>query len=392
MADTLTLPQARRIALAAQGFTDPRPTGAVSMRHLRRVVGRIGVIQIDSVNVLQRAHYMPLFSRLGPYPTDLVDRASGRAPRVLWEYWGHQASLAPVELEPYLRWRMANASREAWAGVRRVVVDRPDLVRWVLDEVRDKGPVTSADIETDVPKRDNWGWNWSDTKRALAFLFHSGQIAAARRNGSFARLYDLPERVLPAAVISTPTPDEPDAMRKLISVASAALGVATEVELRDYFRMSAVSTKRAVTELVEAGELRPVTVKGWKLKAYLHRDARLPRRVQASTVVSPFDPLVWERGRSERLFGFHYRIGIYTPAASRVDGYYVLPFLHGDQIVARLDLKADRKAGVLRVPGAWLEQGHKAVDVAEPLAQALKELAGWLGLAEVGTPERGDLA
>src|SRR5215813_13010645 len=217
MADTLTLPQARRIALAAQGFTDPRPTGAVSMRHLRRVVGRIGLIQIDSVSVLQRAHYMPLFSRLGPYPTDLLDRACGRAPRVLWEYWGHQASLAPVELEPYLRWRMANASRDAWAGVRRVVVDRPDLVRWVLDEVRDKGPVTSADIETDVPKRDNWGWNWSDTKRALAFLFHSGQIAAARRNGSFARLYDLPERVLPAAVLNTPTPDVPDAMRKLIS-------------------------------------------------------------------------------------------------------------------------------------------------------------------------------
>jgi uncharacterized protein YcaQ len=361
------------------------------MRHLRRVVDRIGVIQIDSVNVLQRAHYLPLFSRLGPYPTALLDRAFSRPPRVLWEYWVHQASLTRVELEPYLRWRMARARHETWAGIRSIVTERPELVEWVLDEVRHKGPLTAADIETDVPKRDNWGWNWSDTKRALAYLFHSGQITAARRTSSFARLYDLPERVLPAVVVNLPTPPDPEAMRKLVGVAAAALGVATEVELRDYFRMSAVATRRAVGELVEAGDLRPVTVDGWRLKAYLHRDARLPRRVKASTFVSPFDPLVWERTRSERLFGFRYRIGIYTPAARRVDGYYVLPFVHGDQIVARVDLKADRQAGVLRVPGAWLEAGHTAGDVAPALARALGEMASWLELPEVARPQKGDL-
>ncbi len=392
LAQSLSLPQARRIALAAQGFTDPRPAGAVTLRHVRRVVDRITVIQVDSVNVLQRAHYLPLFSRLGPYPTELLDRASGRPPRLLYEYWAHQASLMPVELHPYLRWRMESARTEAWAGVRAVVDDRPELVRWVLDEVRDKGPVTSADIETDVPKRDNWGWNWSDTKRAMAYLFHSGQIVAARRNGSFARLYDLPERVLPADVLNAPTPTRSQAMRRLVELAARSFGVATEVELRDYFRVSAAATKAAVNELVADGVLVPVTVPGWKPQAYLHSEARLPRKVNVSTLVSPFDPLVWERSRSMRLFRFYYRIGIYTPAHQRVDGYYVLPFVHGDQIVARVDLKADRKAGTLRVPGAWLEDGHHADDVAGPLAAVLAEMAGWLGLDEVDAAGKGDLA
>ncbi len=392
MVDSLSLAQARRIAVAAQGFTDPRPTGAVTMRHLRRVVGRVAVIQIDAVNVLQRAHYLPLFSRLGSYPIELLDRAYGRRPRVLYEYWAHQASLTEVELEPYLRWRTQRARTEAWAGVRQVLHDRPELVSWVLDEVRDRGPVTSADIETDVPKRDNWGWNWSDTKRALAWLFHSGQITAAGRTTSFARLYDLPERVLPAAVLATPTPTEADAIRHLVGVAAAALGVAAEVELRDYFRLPAAATKQAVRELVDAGELRPVTVAGWRPPAYLHRDARVPRQVRVSTVVSPFDPLVWERQRAERLFGFHYRIGIYTPADQRIHGYYVLPFLYDGEIVARVDLKADRAAGVLRVPAAWLETGHRAEAVAGPLAGALAELAGWLGLDRVEAARKGDLA
>jgi uncharacterized protein YcaQ len=388
----LSIGQARRVALAAQGFTDARPNGAVTMRHLRRVVDRIGVLQIDSVNVLQRAHYLPLFSRLGAYPTALLDRAAGQAPRVLWEYWAHQASLAPVALEPCLRWRMARALDEVWPGIRKVVTARADLVDWVLAEVKEKGPVTAADIETDVPKRDNWGWNWTHTKAVLAYLFHSGQIAAARRTSSFARVYDLPERVLPAQVLNAPTPDPAEATRELIRVAATALGVAAEVELRDYFRMSAVATKQAVADLVEAGELTPVAVSGWTGKAYLHCEARVPRRTDVCTLVSPFDPLVWERTRSERLFGFRYRIGIYTPAAQRIDGYYVLPLVVGDQIVARVDLKADRKAGVLLVPGAWLEPGHRAEDVAQPLIAALSDMARWLGLTEVGPVGKGDLA
>jgi uncharacterized protein YcaQ len=391
--DSLSLSQARRIALAAQGFTDPRPGGVATMRHLKRVLGRTGLLQIDSVNVLQRAHYLPLFSRLGGYPTGLLDRAAYRAPRELFEYWGHEASLIPVALQPYLRWRMDEAHLRAWGGMRRVALEQPELVAWVLDEVRERGPLTAAEIEQDVPRgTQNWGWNWSDAKAALEWLFWTGEVTAAQRNGAFARVYDLTERALPAAVVNAPTPSEPDAHRELVRVAAMAMGVAAEVELRDYFRLPVAGARQAVAQLVESGELRPVTVAGWRPQAYLHVDAKTPRWVRASTLVSPFDPLIWERNRTERLFGFRYRIEIYVPAAQRVHGYYVLPFLLGDRLVARVDLKADRKAGVLRVPGAWAEPGHPPGEVAEALAAALTDLAEWLGLSEVAPPERGDLA
>jgi len=391
--DSLSLAQARRIALSAQGFTDPRPAGAATIRHLRRVVARTGLLQIDSVNVLQRAHYLPLFSRLGAYPPALLDRAAYRAPRELFEYWGHEASLVSVALQPYLRWRMSAAHVHAWGFMRHIATDSPDLVRWVLDEVRDRGPLTAAEIERDVPVRtQNWGWNWSEVKSALEWLFWTGEVTTARRNGAFARVYDLTERVLPAAVINAPTPTESEARRELVRVAAAALGVAAEVELRDYFRLPVAGFRQAVAELVEDGVLRRVAVAGWRQTAYLHVDAKLPRRVNAAALLSPFDPLIWERGRTERLFGFRYRIEIYTPAAQRVHGYYVLPFLLGDALVARVDLKADRRAGVLRVPGAWAENGRPAGEVAEALAGRLRELAAWLDLTEVDTPERGDLA
>ena len=398
MADSLSLAQARRFALAAQGFTDPRPTGAVTVRHLRRVLGRIGLLQVDSVNVLQRAHYLPLFSRLGRYPMGLLDRAAWRAPRDLFEYWGHEASLIPVALHPYLRWRMARARDHAWGGMKWVAANRPDLVARVLDEVKARGPMTAAEIEASVvgPPSANakvdWGWNWTETKRALEWLFYSGEVTAAARNTAFARLYDVPERVLPAAVLDAPTPTEPEAHRELVRLAAAAMGVAAEVELRDYFRLPVDEARRAVAELVEAGELRPVTVEGWRPRAYLYSGAKLPRRVNASALLSPFDPLIWERNRTERLFDFRYRIEIYTPAPKRVHGYYVLPFLLGDALVARVDLKADRKAGVLRVPGAWGEAGRPPGEVAEALAGALRRTATWLGLDEVAAPERGDLA
>ena len=391
--DALSLAQARRIALAAQGFTDPRPAGPVTMRHLKRVLARTGLLQIDSVNVLQRAHYLPMFSRLGAYPTSLLDRAAYRAPRELFEYWGHEASLIPVALQPYLRWRMAEAHVHAWGGMRRVAEQQPDLVAWVLDEVRDRGPLTAAEIEQDVPRiTSQWGWNWSDAKAALEWLFWTGEVTASGRNGAFARVYDLTERALPAAVVNAPTPSQADACRELVRIASLALGVAAEVELRDYFRLPVAGSRQAISELVDSGELRPVTVAGWRQRAYLHADAKVPRRVRASTLVSPFDPLVWERSRAQRLFGFHYRIEIYVPAAQRVHGYYVLPFLLGDRLVARVDLKADRKSGVLRVPGAWVEAGQPVGEVAEALATSLRELAGWLGLDEVAPAERGDLA
>jgi uncharacterized protein len=394
MPDTISLAQARRIALAAQGFTDPRPAGPVTRRHLRRVVGRTGLLQIDSVNVLQRAHYLPAFSRLGAYPTELLDRSAYRAPRDLFEYWGHEASLLPVTLQPALRWRMAEAHVHAWGRMQRIARDSPDLVAWVLDEVRERGPITAAEIEQDVPRPSTtqWGWNWSDAKAALEWLFWIGEVTTARRNSAFARVYDLTERVLPVAVVQTPTPSEAEALRALVEQSAASLGVAAEIELRDYFRLPVAGFKQALAELVEAGTLIPVAVRGWKPRAYLHAAARFPRKVDVATLLSPFDPLIWERARTERLFDFHYRIGIYTPPGQRVHGYYALPFLLGDRIVARVDLKADRKAGVLLVPGAWAEPGHDPGVVAERLAGALQELADWLGLGPIAAPDTGDLA
>ncbi len=387
---SLSLAQARRIALTAQGFLDPPPSGAVTRRHLRRALGRIGLLQMDSVNVLQRAHYLPLYSRLGPYPTDLLDRSAYRAPRDLFEYWGHEASLLPVGLHPFLRWRMA--TDHSWGGVTKLARSQPDLVDWVRQEVIDNGPLTAAEVEADVPRRTgNWGWNWSDSKTALEWLFWRGEVLVSRRNGAFARVYDIPERVLPAPVLATPTPPAADAFRELVRVSAAALGVATEPELRDYFRLPVAGARTAVAELVEAGELLPVEVERWRGPAYLHRDARLPRWVRAATLVSPFDPVVWKRERTERLFGFTYRIEIYTPAAQRTFGYYVLPFLLGDRLVARVDLKADRAGGALLVPAAWAEPTAPP-ETAAALAEELHRLAGWLGLSRVEPPRRGDLA
>ncbi|GAA0550715.1 winged helix-turn-helix domain-containing protein [Paractinoplanes ferrugineus] len=391
--EQLSVAQARRIALAAQGFTDPPPGGATDMRHLRRVLRRLHLIQMDSVNVLQRAHFMPLYSRLGPYPVDLLERAAYRKPRELFEFWGHEASLITTDLQPLFRWRMAQAADFAWGSMTRIVREQPDLVADVLDAVRQRGPITAAELEQDTPRnKDNWGWNWSVVKQAMEWLFFSGQVTAAERTTSFARRYDLPERVLPAAVLNAPTPAYTDAIRALVELSARALGVAAERELRDYFRLPVEGFKQAVAELVEDKVLSPVSVRGWKPPAYLHAEAKLPRWVRAATLVSPFDPLIWERERTERLFDLNYRIEIYVPAAQRLYGYYVLPFLLGDRFAARVDLKADRKAGVLRIPAAWLEPGADPAETAGALAAELHRLAGWLGLTAVESPERGDFA
>src|SRR5215216_820429 len=349
--ERLSVAEARRIALAAQGFADPPPARAPSGWTVRRLIDRVGVVQIDSVNVLQRAHYLPLFSRLGPYDTTLLDRSAHYAPRRLFEFWGHEASLLPVALQPALRWRMDRAAHEAWGGMRRIQRDRPELVAQVLDEVRASGPVAASEVlEHERPKRTGPWWDWSDVKRAFEWLFWSGQITSARRRG-FERLYDLP----------------------------------------DYFRLDLADARARVAELVDAGELWPVEVEGWSVPAYLHPAARLPRRVRARALVGPFDSLIWERSRAERLFGFRYRIEIYVPAPQRVHGYYVLPFLLGDRLVARVDLKADRQAGALRVQAAHAEPDAPA-ESAEELRAGLESMAGWLGLERIDVVPRGDLA
>ncbi|HEY0000575.1 MAG TPA: crosslink repair DNA glycosylase YcaQ family protein [Actinoplanes sp.] len=392
--DSLSVAQARRITLAAQGFTDPRPGGGTDMRHLRRVLRRLHLIQMDSVNVLQRAHFMPLYSRLGPYPVELLERAAYRRPREVFEFWGHEASLITTDLQPLFRWRMARAADFAWGNMRRVVTEQPELVAWVLDEVRERGPITAAEIEHDAPRpTGHWGWNWSVVKQALEWLFYTGQVTAAERTTSFARRYDLPERVLPRAVLEAPTPADADAFRALVELSARALGVAAEAELRDYFRLPVAGFKQAVAELIDDRVLVPVRVAGWKPQAYLHHQAKLPRQVRAATLISPFDPLIWERARTERLFDMSYRIEIYVPAPQRLYGYYVLPFLLGDRFVARVDLKADRRSGELQIPAAWLEpSAGQQQETAEALATELHRLAGWLGLHTVSLPVRGDFA
>jgi uncharacterized protein len=377
----LSAAEARRIALAAQGFADGRPARPGG-HALRRVLKQVGLLQIDSVNVLARGHYLTLFGRLGPYPLELVDKAAWYAPRRLFEYWGHEASLLPVGLWPLMQWRMQRAERDAWAGIRAIARDRPDLVERMLEAVRERGPVTASSLSEDLPRAQREMWAWSDAKRALEWLFWTGRITSARRLTNFERAYDVPERVLPRAVLSAGSVGRDAAQRELLRISARALGVATETDLRDYFRLPATDAKARLAELAEAGDVLPVAVEGWRPPAYLDPAARVPRRVQARALLAPFDPLIWERARTERIFGLRYRIEIYVPAEQRVHGYYVLPFLLGDRLVARVDLKADRAAGVLRVQAAHLEPGAPAATAGE-LAAELELMASWLGLGGV---------
>ena len=392
----LTAAQARRIALAAQGFAQPRPAGRVTARHIRGVLDKIAILQIDSVNVFARAHYVPVFARLGPYPRDLLDRMTGYVARPngteLFEYWAHAASLVPNDLHPMLRWRMQLAHVEPWPGIRRIAKDNPQLLQDVIALVTEQGPITAGD--TGIPRlapRPGHMWNWHAGKVALEYLFYEGRVTTAKRV-NFERYYDLTERVLPAGVLAQPTPSESEAKRELVRVAAQALGVATEPDLRDYFRISHASSKAAVADLVKTGELVPVEVAGWNAPAYLWHAARRPRGVAARALLAPFDPLVWFRERAERVFGFRYVLEIYVPQPKRQFGYYVLPFLLGEAFAGRVDLKADRQAGVLRVQSAWIEPGHDARRVAAELAAELALTASWLGLDDVQVGRRGDLA
>lgn len=386
--ESLSLSQARRIALAAQGFADKVPV-APTMRTFQRTLERTGVLQVDSVNVLQRAHFMPLYSRMGPYDVGLLQRASERSPRRVVEYWAHVQAFMPVELWPAMRWRMERY-RAANFGWWRDIDE--NVKKTVFREITEQGALTASELDDGAPRiKENWGWNWSAARKALDILYRTGDLAIAGRNGSFEVRYDLPERVIPAAVLAQPTPTEAEAHVELVRRAARSHGVATVKDLADYYRMGIAETTHAVHTLLETGEVRLVAVQGWRRPAYLHRDARLPRRISARALLSPFDPVVWERARTEALFDFHYRIEIYTPAHKRVHGYYVLPFLLGDRIVGRVDLKADRKAGVLLVRGAYAEDAAPP-ETAEELAAELARLVGWLGLDAIAVEPRGGLA
>ena len=357
------------------------------------MIERLALHQIDSVNVLVRAHYMPLFSRLGAYPREALDLIAWgpKSTRRLFEYWAHEASLLPLDVQPLLRWRMARAERGVgvWGNVKPFANERRGEADAILKRIADEGPLAASDI-AETRGQGGW-WGWSESKQALEYLFWSGQITTKTRRTSFERVYDLPERVLPRSILHTPTPDEHAAQRALLARSARALGIATAADLRDYFRLKPGDALPRIAELVEDGTLLPLQVRGWKQQAYLHRDAKVPRRISGQALLCPFDPLIWERARTERMFDTRYRIEIYVPAEKRVHGYYVLPFLMDGQLVARVDLKADRQAGTLLVQSAHREDGAPP-ETAERLKAELELMAGWLGLAGVTVVNKGDLA
>ena len=387
MRERISAATARRIALAATGLAEPRPD-APDRGHLRRTVARLNLLQIDSVTVLTRAHYLPLFSRLGAYPRTLLDEAAWGAKPSLFEYWAHEASLLPMALQPLLRWRMARADRleGIYGELARFAADRRPYIDAVLARVRSEGALAASDLEG--PRGTGGWWGWSDAKRALEWLFWAGHVTTATRR-SFERVYDVPERVLPAVILATPTPDPADAHRALLLLSARALGIATLGDLRDYFRLSPADATDRVAELVELGELIPVAVEGWRQPAYVHHAARWPRRVEGCALLCPFDPAIWERTRTERLFDFRYRLEIYTPAHKRQHGYYVLPFLLGDRLVARVDLKSSRATGTLHVLAAHAEP-HAPPETAQRLLQELQIMTRWLELERMAITPAGD--
>lgn len=371
--------EARRIALTAQGFNGLSRNRDIHAAHVRKVIDQLGLLQIDSVNVLVRAHYMPLFSRLGIYDRAVLDALSISRPRRYFEYWGHEASLLPIECQPLLRWRMADAyqGKGIWRPFQQYASTRRSEAEALLDRIRTDGALAASDLAGS--KASKGMWVWTEAKKALEWLFWAGLISATHRRNSFEKVYDLPERVLPSSVLESPTPDAADAKRALLARSAKTLGIATGSDIRDYYRIPADNIAPLLEQLVEEGTLSQVRVSGWKQPAYLHKDARAGRSTQVATLLSPFDPLIWCRPRTERLFGFRYRLEIYTPVHKREYGYYVLPFLLDGELVARVDLKADRKSGMLIVQRLHAERGAP-VDMVERLLEELRRMARWLAL------------
>lgn len=392
MTDTLSPALARRIALAAQGFGRPRPA-AVGTRQLNAMIDRIEVLQIDSVNVFERSHYLPVFARLGAYDKQALDRLTFQPGRYI-EYWGHEATVMPVDSWPLFRWRMDAYRARSLADPGSWANANGPFLEWLRCELADKGPLAASEIEHDANRRTGPWWGWSDVKIGLETLFRWGEIVSAGRSG-FERRYALASQILPQSILDRDV-TRGDAIRELVRKGAAAHGVGTLDDIADYFRLPLADAKAAVAELEDAGELVPVTVPGWMRgtqprQAWLASTARRPRSIRADALLSPFDPVVWARPRAERLFGFHYRIEIYTPKHKRVHGYYVLPVLLDDTIAARVDLKHDRQSKTLRVQAAWLEPGAPP-DTADRLAALITETARWQGAEQVAVIDRGTLS
>ena len=375
--DSLSIADARALALAAQGFDTARPKTKATQRHVDALISRLGVIQIDSVNVLVRSQGLPLFSRLGNHNRNAIPKATEQ--QKLFEYWGHEAAHLPVEIHPLFRWKMeaARLGKAKHWGLTSFYDDNKAFVKRMLKHVEKNGPTTSRELSTRTEKKGTW-WDWDEAKVALEYLFLTGQLMSRGRGTDFARIYDTPERVLPGDVLNAPTPSEHDARKQLLVRSAIAQGVATASDLADYYRQKPTTVKPLITELVEEGELRTVAVDGWTEKAFIHRAAKLPKQLHATALLSPFDSLVWCRPRNERLFDFHYRIEIYTPKEKRKFGYYVLPFMMNGEMVGRVDLKADRANSKLLVHSVHTEKGVKRSTINDALNNELRTMASWL--------------
>ena len=380
--DSLSIADARRIALAAQGFDTARPQTKATHRHVDALISQLGVIQIDSVNVLVRSQELPLFARLGNHDRKAIPKATEQ--QKLFEYWGHEAAHLPVDLHPLFRWKMdaARTGKVTHWGLTSFYEENKAFVKRILKHVEKNGPTTSRKLSTRTEKKGTW-WDWDEAKVALEYLFLTGELMSRGRGSDFARIYDTTERVLPQRIIDAPTPSEHEARKQLLVRSAVAQGVATASDLADYYRQKLATVKPLIAELVEEGELREVAVDGWTEKAFVHRNVKLPKQLQATALLSPFDSLVWCRPRNERLFDFHYRIEIYTPKEKRKFGYYVLPFMMNGEMVGRVDLKADRANGVLLAHSVHAEKGVKRLSINEALSAELDAMAAWLGLERV---------
>jgi uncharacterized protein len=391
--DSLSLTEARRIALFAQGFQGQARETKPTWTKIARTVDDLQLLQIDSVNVLVRSHYLPLYARLGDYDRAGLDKRSfDNAHRQFFECWAHEASIVPLALHPLMRWRMERAKRGdgIYSHLDKFGKDNRSFLKSTLSHIAKNGPIRGADVPGGGKSQGSW-WGWSKGKLALETLFDQGLVTAATRQG-FERLYDVPERVIPSDILERPTPSEADTFRALVEKSATALGIGTESDLRDYFRLPITEARKALAENIEAGVLRAVAVEGWKHKAYLHAKAKLPKSAGATALLSPFDPLVWNRDRAERLFNFHYRIELYTPEEKRKFGYYVLPMLHGEQLIGRFCLKADRATSTLKVNASYHENGVEAANIAPAAREELQRMAKWLGLEQVAINKSGNLA